>query len=166
MKASDVALKIVAALGFLGVALGDALRRQLLEYRDPRTGEPVVVAVPDLPAPKLTYAVNPRTKQDQEKMGTGLNMLCADDGVLKYEFDPELGQGAGAGGGRGLEAGEKFPKPVSVHGKEAGPFGSDSKRHFPWTDSARFPSACPEGPRFAPGIRQTSCLARESGAGR
>ncbi len=55
--------------------------------------KPVVVAVPDLPAPKLTYAVNPRTKQDQEKMGSGLQMLCADDGVLRYEFDPELGQG-------------------------------------------------------------------------
>ncbi|RCK80670.1 MAG: Translation elongation factor G-related protein [Candidatus Ozemobacter sibiricus] len=54
---------------------------------------PVVITLPELPAPKLTYAVNPRTKQDQEKMGSGLQMLCADDGVLRYEFDPELGQG-------------------------------------------------------------------------
>jgi elongation factor G len=51
------------------------------------------VKVPVLPQPKLTYAVNPRTKQDQEKMGSGLNTLCADDGVLSYKFDPELGQG-------------------------------------------------------------------------
>jgi elongation factor G len=54
---------------------------------------PVVINVPGLPAPKLTYAVNPRTKQDQEKMGTGLNTLCNDDGVLTYKFDPELSQG-------------------------------------------------------------------------
>ncbi|KAF1082056.1 MAG: hypothetical protein GQF41_1696 [Candidatus Rifleibacterium amylolyticum] len=51
------------------------------------------VKVPELPQPKLTFAVNPRTKQDQEKMGSGLNTLCADDGVLSYKFDPELGQG-------------------------------------------------------------------------
>ena len=53
----------------------------------------LTVKVPTLPQAKLTYAVNPRTKQDQEKMGTGLNTLCADDGVLTYKFDPELGQG-------------------------------------------------------------------------
>jgi elongation factor G len=51
------------------------------------------VKVPALPQAKLTFAVNPRTKQDQEKMGSGLNTLCADDGVLSYKFDPELGQG-------------------------------------------------------------------------
>ncbi len=54
---------------------------------------PIEVKVPALPEPKLTYAVNPKTKQDQEKMGTGLHTLCADDGVLSYKFDPELGQG-------------------------------------------------------------------------
>ena len=51
------------------------------------------VKIPGLPQPKLTFAVNPRTKQDQEKMGTGLHTLCADDGVLSYKFDAELGQG-------------------------------------------------------------------------
>jgi len=56
-------------------------------------GNQVQVKVPALPQAKLTYAVNPRTKQDQEKMGVGLNTLCADDGVLTYKFDPELGQG-------------------------------------------------------------------------
>ncbi len=54
---------------------------------------PISIKVPALPEPRLTYAVNPKTKQDQEKMGTGLNTLCADDGVLSYKFDPELGQG-------------------------------------------------------------------------
>jgi elongation factor G len=54
---------------------------------------PTSIKVPALPLPKLTYAVNPRTKQDQEKMGTGLNTHCADDGVLSYKFDPELSQG-------------------------------------------------------------------------
>ena len=56
-------------------------------------GHPVVIKGPVLPVAKLTYAVNPRTKQDQEKMGVGLNTLCADDGVLNYKFDPELSQG-------------------------------------------------------------------------
>ncbi|HNV70912.1 MAG TPA: elongation factor G, partial [Candidatus Ozemobacteraceae bacterium] len=53
----------------------------------------VKIVIPALPEPRLTYAVNPRTKQDQERMGTGLQTLCGDDGILKYEFDPELGQG-------------------------------------------------------------------------
>jgi len=56
-------------------------------------GKPMQFIVPALPDPKLTYAVNPRTKQDQEKMSTGLNTLCNDDGVLKFEYDAELGQG-------------------------------------------------------------------------
>ncbi len=56
-------------------------------------GNAVNVKVPALPLAKLTYAVNPRTKLDQEKMGVGLNTLCADDGVLNYKFDPELSQG-------------------------------------------------------------------------
>lgn len=54
---------------------------------------PIEIKFPELPTPKLTYAVNPRTKQDQEKMGTGLHTLCNDDGVLSYKFDPELHQG-------------------------------------------------------------------------
>lgn len=58
---------------------------------------PTVVEAPPLPSPKLTYAVDPKTKQDQEKMGSGLNTLCKDDGVLDYYFDPELGQGIIAG---------------------------------------------------------------------
>lgn len=57
------------------------------------------VKTPHLPIAKLTYAVNPRTKQDQEKMGSGLHTLCADDGVLNYHFDPELGQGLLSGMG-------------------------------------------------------------------
>ena len=54
---------------------------------------PLVIDVPPLPTPKLTYAIDPKTKQDQEKMGTGLHTLCKDDGVMTYIFDPELGQG-------------------------------------------------------------------------
>lgn len=53
----------------------------------------LTVKVPALPVAKLIYAITPKTKQDQEKMGVGLNTLCNDDGVLTYRFDPELGQG-------------------------------------------------------------------------
>ncbi|MBF0409306.1 MAG: elongation factor G [Candidatus Riflebacteria bacterium] len=60
---------------------------------------PVILSVPELPTAKLTYSVNPKTKQDQEKMGSGLQTLCADDGVLRYEYDAELGQGLLSGMG-------------------------------------------------------------------
>ena len=54
---------------------------------------PIEIKVPALPQPMLQYAISPKTKADQEKMGVGLNTLCADDGVLTYKFEPELGQG-------------------------------------------------------------------------
>ena len=54
---------------------------------------PICVQVPELPQPMLQYAIAPKTKADQEKMGLGLKTLCADDGVLSYEFDPEMSQG-------------------------------------------------------------------------
>ena len=53
----------------------------------------IKIDAPKLPEPKLTFAITPRTKQDQEKMGSGLHTLCNDDGVLSYKFDPELSQG-------------------------------------------------------------------------
>ncbi len=80
LTAGDIALVVKPKITVRGDTLCDK-------------SKPVVFQVPALPAPKLTYAVTPRTKQDQEKMGTGLQTLCGDDGVLKYEFDPELGQG-------------------------------------------------------------------------
>jgi elongation factor G len=61
--------------------------------------KPVVFTIPGLPDPKLTYAVNPKTKQDQERMGIGLQTLCNDDGVLRYEYDAEMGQGLLSGSG-------------------------------------------------------------------
>ena len=54
---------------------------------------PIQIQVPTLPQPMLQYAIAPKTKADQEKMGIGLKTLCADDGVLSYEFDPEMSQG-------------------------------------------------------------------------
>ena len=54
---------------------------------------PIQIKLPELPQPMLQYAISPKTKADQEKMGVGLNTLCADDGVLSYKFEPELGQG-------------------------------------------------------------------------
>lgn len=54
---------------------------------------PIQIQIPALPQPMLQYAIAPKTKADQEKMGIGLKTLCADDGVLSYEFDPEMSQG-------------------------------------------------------------------------
>ncbi|MFZ2959914.1 MAG: elongation factor G [Candidatus Ozemobacteraceae bacterium] len=78
--AGDIGLLVKPKISTRGDTLCDKTRQ-------------VIFPVPALPQPKLIYAVNPRTKQDQEKMGTGLHTLCQDDGVLRYDFDPELGQG-------------------------------------------------------------------------
>ena len=78
-----VAGDIVALVKPKSAAFGDTLSLKSDAFE---------VQVPALPEGKLTYAISPKTKQDQEKMGTGLNSLCADDGILSYRFEPELGQ--------------------------------------------------------------------------
>lgn len=58
-----------------------------------------VVTIPALPEPKLTYAVLPKTKNDQEKMSQGLNTLTDEDAVLKFAYDAEICQGLMSGMG-------------------------------------------------------------------
>ncbi|MFH0774510.1 MAG: elongation factor G [bacterium] len=44
------------------------------------------------PIPAISFAINPKTKQDLEKMGHGLHKLAEEDPTFTMKYDPELSQ--------------------------------------------------------------------------
>jgi elongation factor G len=74
---------IAAAVGLKNVITGDTIC-------DP--SEAVVLESINFPAPVIALAVEPKTKSDQEKLGTGLSKLMQEDPTFKVETDKDTGQ--------------------------------------------------------------------------
>jgi elongation factor G len=74
---------IAAAVGLKNVTTGDTIC-------DP--DNPVVLESIQFPAPVISLAVEPKTKGDQEKLGTGLAKLMQEDPTFKVETDKDTGQ--------------------------------------------------------------------------
>jgi elongation factor G len=74
---------IAAAVGLKNVTTGDTIC-------DPV--KPVVLESISFPAPVISLAVEPKTKSDQEKLGTGLQKLMQEDPTFKVETDRDTGQ--------------------------------------------------------------------------
>jgi elongation factor G len=74
---------IAAAVGLRGVTTGDTIC-------DP--AHPVILESINFPAPVIALAVEPKTKADQEKLGTGLAKLMQEDPTFKVEVDQETAQ--------------------------------------------------------------------------
>jgi elongation factor G len=74
---------IAAAVGLRNVTTGDTIC-------DPQ--KPVVLESISFPAPVIALAVEPKTKSDQEKLGTGLQKLMQEDPTFKVESDKDTGQ--------------------------------------------------------------------------
>jgi len=74
---------IVALAGLKGTSTGDTLC-------DPNHS--VVLERMDFPDPVIEVAVEPRTKNDQEKMGVALSRLAEEDPSFRVSSDPESGQ--------------------------------------------------------------------------
>jgi elongation factor G len=74
---------IAAAVGLKNVTTGDTIC-------DP--AKPVVLESISFPAPVISLAVEPKTKGDQEKLGTGLAKLMQEDPTFKVETDRDTGQ--------------------------------------------------------------------------
>ena len=74
---------IAAAIGLKNVVTGDTICD---------SDEPVLLEAIQFPAPVISLAVEPKTKSDQEKMGTGLGKLMQEDPTFKVESDPETNQ--------------------------------------------------------------------------
>jgi elongation factor G len=74
---------IAAAVGFKNVTTGDTIC-------DP--DHAVVLESISFPAPVISLAVEPKTKGDQEKLGSGLAKLMQEDPTFKVETDRDTGQ--------------------------------------------------------------------------
>jgi elongation factor G len=74
---------IAAAVGLRNVITGETIC-------DPT--KPVVLESIQFPAPVIALAVEPKTKGDQEKLGTGLAKLMQEDPTFRVETDKDTGQ--------------------------------------------------------------------------
>jgi elongation factor G len=81
---------IVAAVGLKGATTGDTLCEEK---------QPVLLEVMKFPEPVIAMAIEPKTKQDQEKMGFALQKLAQEDPSFRVRTDEETAQTIIAGMG-------------------------------------------------------------------
>jgi elongation factor G len=74
---------IVAVVGLKHSSTGDTLA-------DP--ANPIVLEAISFPTPVISVAVEPKTKADQDKLGTGLGKLADEDPTFVVKYDDETGQ--------------------------------------------------------------------------
>lgn len=74
---------IVAAVGLREVSTGDTLCDEK---------HPLVFESIRFPEPVISVAIEPKTKQDQDRMGEALGKLGEEDPTFKYHVDSETGQ--------------------------------------------------------------------------
>ncbi|MFT3798140.1 elongation factor G [Microbacterium sp.] len=80
---SVTAGNIYAVIGLKDTTTGDTLA-------DPN--EPVVLESMTFPEPVIEVAIEPKTKADQEKLGTAIQKLAEEDPTFRTELNPETGQ--------------------------------------------------------------------------
>src|SRR5215216_2380783 len=88
--ASVGAGQIVAVMGLKDTTTGETLC-------DPSS--PAVLESMDFPAPVIEQAIEPKTKSDQEKLGTAIQRLAEEDPTFRVHTDDETGQTIIAGMG-------------------------------------------------------------------
>ena len=81
---------IAAAVGLKGATTGDTLADEK---------QPVLLEVMKFPEPVIAMAIEPKTKQDQEKMGFALQKLSQEDPSFRVRTDEETAQTIIAGMG-------------------------------------------------------------------
>src|ERR1019366_1072689 len=81
---------ICALVGVKDVITGDTLCDEDFDIR---------LEPPSFPEPVISMSIEPNSKADQEKMGTALQRLVAEDPTLKVKTDPDSGQTILAGMG-------------------------------------------------------------------
>jgi elongation factor G len=74
---------ICALVGVKDVITGDTLCDEDFDIR---------LEPPSFPEPVISMSIEPNTKADQEKMGTALQRLVAEDPTLRVSTDPDSGQ--------------------------------------------------------------------------
>jgi elongation factor G len=79
VEAGDIA----ACVGLKNATTGDTLSDE---------EKPIVLEAIDFPAPVISVAIEPKTKADQEKMGTALAKLAQEDPTFRVHTDVDTGQ--------------------------------------------------------------------------
>jgi elongation factor G len=79
VEAGDIA----ACVGLKNVTTGDTLCDE---------DKPIVLEAIEFPAPVISVAIEPKTKADQEKMGTALGKLAQEDPTFRVHTDEDTGQ--------------------------------------------------------------------------
>jgi len=74
---------IAAVVGLRGAQTGDTV----CDEKNPIVLEPM-----DFPEPVIKLAIEPKTKADQEKLGTALGKLAQEDPTFKIQTDPDTAQ--------------------------------------------------------------------------
>jgi elongation factor G len=74
---------IAAAVGLKTVTTGDTICDEK---------HPIVLESMTFPEPVISLAIEPKTKADQEKLGTGLQKLMAEDPTFRVNTDQQTGQ--------------------------------------------------------------------------
>jgi elongation factor G len=82
-RASAVAGQIVAVMGLKNTSTGDTLCAQ---------SDPVILESMTFPAPVINVAIEPKTKADQDKLGTAIQRLAEEDPTFQVRTDEETGQ--------------------------------------------------------------------------
>jgi elongation factor G len=89
-RPSASAGQIVAVMGLKDTTTGDTLCD---------TAKPVILESMTFPAPVINVAIEPKTKGDQEKLGTAIQRLAEEDPTFQVRTDEETGQTIIAGMG-------------------------------------------------------------------
>ncbi|MFC1687782.1 elongation factor G [Patescibacteria group bacterium] len=74
---------IAAAVGLKGTTTGDTISSQ---------SDPIILESITFPDPVISIAIEPKTKQDQEKMGIALMKLSEEDPTFRVTTDEEINQ--------------------------------------------------------------------------
>jgi len=82
-RPSAVAGQIVAVMGLKNTTTGDTLCAQ---------SAPVILESMNFPAPVINVAIEPKTKADQDKLGTAIQRLAEEDPTFQVRTDEETGQ--------------------------------------------------------------------------
>jgi elongation factor G len=82
-RPSAMAGQIVAVMGLKGTTTGDTLTAQ---------SAPVILESMTFPAPVINVAIEPKTKADQDKLGTAIQRLAEEDPTFQVRTDEETGQ--------------------------------------------------------------------------
>jgi elongation factor G len=89
-RPTAIAGQIVAVMGLKDTTTGDTLSDQ---------AKPVILESMTFPAPVINVAIEPRTKGDQDKLGTAIQRLAEEDPTFQVRTDEETGQTIIAGMG-------------------------------------------------------------------